>query len=88
MRKPEESLWAGMGGGVGATAAGLAWVLAVRVAWPEWELNPQYQYGLAVPFLCAVFFVMRWRDRPAPERVGGGAAVVAGVFLGLSLIHI
>ena len=88
MRKLEESLWAGMGGGVGAAAAGLAWVLAVRVAWPEWELNPQYQYGLAVPFLCAVFFVMRWRDRPAPERVGGGAAVVAGVVLGGSALLI
>ena len=67
-------------------ALGVVWVLAVRVAWPEWEMNPQYQYGLAVPFLCAVFFVMRWRDRPDPEPGRGGAAVIAALGLGVSTL--
>jgi len=65
-------------------ALGVVWVSAARVAWPEWEMNPQYQYGLAVPFLCAVFFVMRWRDRPEPGR--GGAALIAALALGGSTL--
>ena len=33
----------------------------------EWTLNPQYQYGWAVPFAAAFLFYLRWQDRP-PTR--------------------
>jgi exosortase len=31
-----------------------------------WSLNPQYNYGWAVPFLAALLFYLRWIDRPRP----------------------
>jgi len=67
-------------------AVALVWVLAVRVPWPEWMLNPQYQYALAVPFLSAVFFALRWGDRPAPRPGSGAPAAVACVVLGISTL--
>lgn len=88
MARLQETLRAGKREYAAVVAFGLAWFLGVRVAWPEWELNPQYQYGLAVPLLCAVFFVMRWRDRPAADLVGGVPAVVAVVVLGISTLLI
>lgn len=81
-------LRAGKGRYPAVLALGVVWVLAVRVAWPEWEMNPQYQYGLAMPFLCALFFVLRWRDRPAAELAGGLAAIAAAVVLGISTLLI
>ncbi len=36
---------------------------------PEWSLNPQYQYGWAIPFLCAYLLFQRWEDRP-PQGEG------------------
>ena len=88
MTKVEETLRAGRRGYAGMVALGLVWYLAVRVAWPEWEGNPQYQYGMAIPVLCAVFFVMRWGDRPKSEVVGGVSALVAGVVMGISTLVI
>ncbi|MEI6278103.1 MAG: exosortase/archaeosortase family protein [Verrucomicrobiae bacterium] len=67
-------------------ALSLVWVLAVRVSWPEWKLNPQYQYALVVPFLCAVFFSLRWGDRPVPRPGNGFSAIVAGGVLGISTL--
>jgi exosortase len=37
----------------------------------EWSLNPQYNYGWAVPFLALLMFWFRWQRRPAPDpRIG------------------
>jgi len=33
----------------------------------EWSLNPQYNYGWAVPFLALLMFWFRWQRRPAPD---------------------
>ena len=88
MTKLVETLRAGKRGYAGAVAFGLVWFLAVRVAWSEWELNPQYQYGLALPVLCAVFFVLRWRDRPAGEIVAGRPAAAAWLVMGISTLVI
>jgi exosortase len=33
----------------------------------EWTLNPQYNYGWAVPFLAGLIFVLRWQRRPEPR---------------------
>jgi exosortase len=32
----------------------------------EWSLNPQYNYGWAVPFLALLLFYFRWQRRPEP----------------------
>ena len=86
MTKLVETLRAGKRGYAGAVAFGLVWFFAVRVAWSEWELNPQYQYGLALPVLCVVFFVLRWRDRPEGEVVAGSP--VAAAVMGISTLVI
>ncbi|MEI8387875.1 MAG: exosortase/archaeosortase family protein, partial [Verrucomicrobiota bacterium] len=88
MTKLVETLRTGKRGYAGEVAFGLVWFLAVRVAWSEWELNPQYQYGLALPVLCAVFFVLRWRDRPAGEIVAGRPAAAAWLVMGISTLVI
>src|SRR5438874_2606952 len=33
----------------------------------EWSLNPQYNYGWAVPFLALLMFWLRWQRRPGPD---------------------
>jgi exosortase len=33
----------------------------------EWTLNPQYNYGWAVPFLALLLFYFRWQRRPGPD---------------------
>src|SRR5438067_1476087 len=33
----------------------------------EWSLNPQYNYGWAVPFLALLMFWFRWQRRPGPH---------------------
>ena len=33
----------------------------------EWSLNPQYNYGWAVPFLALLMFWFRWQRRPGPQ---------------------
>jgi exosortase len=43
------------------------WWLSIRMLWTGWEIDPQYSYGFLVPLLCGAVFLMRWRDRPAPE---------------------
>ena len=59
-----------------------AW-LAIDALWPHWTLNPQYQYGQIVPFLCIALFLLRWRDRPPvsiPSRGGKLLSWVAIAF--------
>lgn len=88
MKQLEETRHGGRRKYAGAVALGLVWFLAVRVAWPEWELNPQYQYGLAIPILCAVFFALRWSSRPPAEMSDGGPAIVSGIVMGISTLVI
>src|SRR5437588_13023521 len=45
----------------------LLWFELINQLKPEWWLNPQYNYGLIVPFLALYLFWKRWRIRPAPE---------------------
>lgn len=33
----------------------------------EWTLNPQYNYGWAVPFFAGLSFFLRWQRRPRPQ---------------------
>jgi exosortase len=36
------------------------WFRLINNLWPEWTTNPQYGYGLLVPFLCLGLLVRRW----------------------------
>ena len=38
------------------------WVAVTRMLSPQWTVYVQYNYGWAVPFLCAYLLGMRWRD--------------------------
>ena len=42
------------------------WLVAAHTLQPVWIADPHYQYGWAVPLLCAWLFAERWRSRPAP----------------------
>jgi exosortase len=56
----------------------------------EWSLNPQYNYGWAVPFLALLIFWFRWQRRPAPDpcRTNHVATRWIGLFLLLLLFPI
>ena len=45
-------------------ALGLLWAELVRQLKGEWWLNPQYNYGLIVPFLLIYLLWRRWPTRP------------------------
>lgn len=68
-----------------AAAIALWLVLFARLS-NEWSVNPQYQFGWAVPFLGAFLFWERWRSRPAPRTVESPATwpLVIGV-VGLAI---
>ena len=36
------------------------WFRLMNNLWPEWTTNPQYGYGLLVPFLCLGLLIRRW----------------------------
>jgi len=66
---------------------GLLWFELINQLRAEWWLNPQYNYGLIVPFLAVYLFWKRWRTRPAPEPPANRAFAIvlilfsAGLFL-------
>ncbi len=55
----------------------------------EWALNPQYQYGWAVPFLGAFMFYQRWQDRPSRvETSASDSFMLASAILLLLLLPV
>ncbi len=68
-------------------ALGGGWLLFVDMVRGEWAINPQYNYGYAVPLVCAVLFWRRWPDRPPgrPVAFGWAGALAIG---GLVLLHL
>jgi len=48
-------------------AAGACWLLFFGELRAEWEMNPQYNYGWAVPLLGLALVWRRWPDRPANQ---------------------
>jgi len=44
----------------------ISWLLLFVALQGEWRINPQYNYGYAVPLLSAMLFWRRWPERPAP----------------------
>jgi Transmembrane exosortase (Exosortase_EpsH) len=66
-------------------ALGLLWFELVKQLWPEWSLNPQYNYGMIVPFLTIYLLWKRWRVRPAPVSAGSKLLPCALIVLGAAL---
>ena len=58
---------------------GALWLFAVRQLRFEWTINPQYNYGWAVPLLCAYLFAERWKWRPPAQPARAHAALALGV---------
>jgi hypothetical protein len=56
------------------------WFRLINNLWPEWTTNPQYGYGLLVPFLCLGLLVRRWQavrsTGPEKESRGPKSSVV------------
>ena len=48
-------------------ALGYLWFRLINNLWPEWTTNPQYGYGLLVPFLCIGLLVRRWEKKQKAE---------------------
>lgn len=46
---------------------GALWLWLFAHLHVEWTLNPQYNYGWAVPFLALLLFYFRWQRRPSPD---------------------
>jgi exosortase len=53
----------------------------------EWTLNPQYNYGWAVPFFALLLFYLRWQRRPGPDiGARNNVMVRLGMALALALL--
>ena len=48
-------------------AAAVLWLWLFFHLQVEWSLNPQYNYGWAVPFLALLMFWLRWQRRSPPH---------------------
>jgi exosortase len=48
-------------------ALGYLWFRLINNLWPEWTTNPQYGYGLLVPFLCIGLLIRRWEKKQKAE---------------------
>lgn len=53
---------------------GVLWLWLFYRLHDEWTLNPQYNYGWAVPFLAGLIFFLRWQRRPNPGAQPAGTA--------------
>lgn len=69
-----------------ALALAAAWALVLRACWWEWNLNPQYSYGVLVPILSVLLMARRWPDRPRPETPGHLGKIAAIVVLALGAL--
>lgn len=45
----------------------LAWYAVIRMMWNDWLHDPQYSYGMIVPFLVLGLMIRRWVSRPDPR---------------------
>jgi exosortase len=64
--------------------ASLAWFEVIRIVQNDWRIDPQYSYGLIVPFLVIGLLLKRREDCPPPELLRGGARLVAVTVISVS----
>ncbi|MFZ1218829.1 MAG: exosortase/archaeosortase family protein [Chthoniobacterales bacterium] len=66
---------------------GVLWLWLFVHLHVEWSLNPQYNYGWAVPFLALLLFYFRWQRRPSPDSAFRERPWLAvGIWLLLALL--
>ncbi len=70
----------------GAIVPGALWLWVCWHLHDEWTLNPQYNYGWAVPFLAALLFYLRWPGRPVAGKPPHGAVVAVAMWILLVLL--
>ena len=63
----------------------LLWFELINQIRAEWWLNPQYNYGLTVPFLALYLFWRRWRNRPTPAAPAATMFAIAVIFFSAAL---
>jgi len=76
--KPKHSL---TGIVMGWIVVALAWVTVIRIVQSDWRIDPQYSYGLIVPFLVIGLLLKRREDCPPATLLGGWAKLVTGGLL-------
>ena len=64
--------------------AGTVWFAMIRMVQNDWRIDPQYSYGLLVPFLVIGLLMKRREDCPAPEPLGVGATLVVGIVMAVA----
>lgn len=77
----------------GKAWASAGWPLAIAFAWLwtwrhlalEWNNNPQYQYGFAIPFLASYIGVKRWKGHMQPSTGYGVWLLVAFAWLAFAV---
>jgi exosortase len=75
-------------------AAAALWLWLFVHLQVEWSLNPQYNYGWAVPFLALLMFWFRWQRRPEPDLrarnypiAGWAAAIVLALLFPIRVVE-
>jgi len=61
--------------------AGVTWFEVIRIVQNDWRIDPQYSYGLLVPFLVIGLLMKRREDCPASEPLGVRIRLVTGIVL-------
>ena len=56
----------------------LVWLQLFNQLRSDWEINPQYSYGFAVPPLALALLWRRWQMRPAPAPGAGSLTWLLG----------
>ncbi len=70
---------------IAVLAFGLLWFELINHLRGEWWLNPQYNYGLIVPFLVGYLLWKRWPVRPAPTTPKASALSILLIVVGATL---
>jgi exosortase len=70
---------------LGALAFGLLWFELINHLRGEWWLNPQYSYGLIVPFLAIYLLWKRWQTKPSPTPSTATALSILVIIIGGAL---
>src|SRR4051794_12850917 len=65
---------------------GLFWLELTWRLQMEWSINPQYNYGWAVPFLAAFLFWWRWTSGPPTSKPSARWLAIAAMLVAALLI--
>jgi exosortase len=70
---------------IAVLAFGVLWFELINHLRGEWWLNPQYNYGLIVPFLVIYLLWKRWQIRPTPTKPAARALSILLIVVGAAL---